>query len=133
MKSWIPLLMAAGLGLPGCLVGVDHGHGRGQGDGVFSVDWSIDGATHGSDCDYYGAASVDITVMSRYGEEDYAVVSCDRFTHDFYLPPGSYWVTVTMLDSHDNDVSTTIRTDEYSLYEGDSQYVVADFPPDSFR
>ena len=132
MKSWIPLLtVVAGLGLlPGCFVGVDHGHSR---EGVFTVEWSIDGGTHGSDCDYYGARYAYITVESRYGTEDYATVSCDAFGYDFYLPPGRYWVTVTMIDSRDDDVSTTIRTDEYSLYEDDSQYVVADFPHDSFR
>jgi len=130
MKSWIPLLTAvAGLALPGCFVGVDHDHG----DGVFTVEWSIDGATHGSDCDYFGAAYVDVTLESRYGTEDYAVVECDRFGYDFHAPPGRYWVTVTMMDDHDRDVSTTIRTDSYDLFEGDSEYVVADFPPDSFR
>jgi hypothetical protein len=131
MKSWIPLLTAvAGIALPGCFVGVDHDH---QDDAVFTVEWSIDGATDGADCDYYGAAYADVTVESRYGTEDYAVVPCDRFQHDFYLAPGRYWVTVTMLDSHDDEVSTPVRTDSYDLFEGDSEYVVADFPPDSFR
>ena len=131
MKSWIPLLMAfVGLALlPGCFVGIDHHSGGGS---VFTVEWTIDGATHGSDCDYYGARSVYITVESHHGTVDDATVSCDRFGYDFDVPPGIYWVTVTMLDSHDNDVSTTIRTDDYDL-RGDDGYISADFPPDSFR
>lgn len=130
IKSWIPLFTAvAGLTLPGCFVGADH-HG---GDGLFTVEWSIDGRTRGDDCDYYGASSVYISVESRHGTEDYATVACDRFGYDFHLLPGDYWVEVTMLDNRDNDVSTTIRTDTYPLDEGESQYVVADFPGDSFR
>jgi hypothetical protein len=129
MKSWIPLLSAvAGLALPGCFVGVDHDHD----DAVFSVEWSIDGAAHGADCDYYGAAYADVSIESRAGTEDYVVVPCDRFQHDFYLAPGRYWVTVTLLDENDEEVSTTIKTESYDLYEGESEYVVADFPPDSF-
>jgi hypothetical protein len=131
MKSLIPLLAAlSGIALSGCVVGVDD---RGApGDGIFTVEWRIDGAASRADCAYFGADVAYLTVESRFGREDEATVPCEDFGYDFFLLPGDYWVTVQLLDRRDRPISSIIETDEYPLYAGDGQYVVADFPPDSF-
>jgi hypothetical protein len=135
MKSLIPLLAAlSGLALPGCFVGVDHDHGGAYADdALFTVEWSIDGSTDPDACLDFDAAYAYVTVESRYGTEADQTVPCERFSYDFYLPPGRYWVTVALQDRDRRDVTSVIETDSYSLAEGDSNYVVADFPPDSFQ
>lgn len=130
MKSLIALLAAlSGFALSGCVVGVDGG---GPGDAIFTVEWRIDGAAIRGDCAYFGADVAYLTVESRFGTEDSATVPCEDFGYDFYLLPGSYWVTVQLLDRRDRPVSSVIETLEYDLYAGDGEVVVADFPPDSF-
>jgi hypothetical protein len=130
MKSWIPLLAAlSGIALSGCIVDVADGYAD---DAVYTVEWRIDGSGHPAACRDFDAAFVYVTIESRAGTEDYATVPCEDFGVDFYLLPGRYWVTVTMLDRARFDISSTVQTDPITLRAGDGDYVVADFPPDSF-
>jgi hypothetical protein len=127
MKSLITLLAAlSGIALSGCVVD------GGPGDAIFTVEWRIDGRASRADCAYFAADVAYLTVESRFGVEDEATVPCEDFGYDFYLAPGDYWVTVELLDSRDRPVATGIETDEYPLFAGDGEVVVADFPSDSF-
>lgn len=131
MKSRIPLLgmvMGLALALQGCFFAVDHdAH-----DAIFTVEWRVDGSSHPDACWDFGAEYAFITVESRYGLETSRTVACERFGYDFYLAPGRYWVTVTLQDRHHDDITSVVETDSHTLYEGGGDYVVADFPPDSF-
>lgn len=132
MKTWIPLLAAlSGIALPGCFVGVDH-HGPYDDDAIFTVEWRIEGSSHPAACLDFGAAYAYVTLESRFGLEDDRTVPCEDFGYDFYAAPGRYWVTVTLLDRGQRDITSTIETDSYSLPPGGGEVVVADFPEDSF-
>ena len=131
MKSWIALLVLSGMALSGCVVGVEHRHGYVD-DAIFTVEWRIAGSASRAACRDFGVDAAYITIESRYGREDSATVPCEDFGYDFYLPPGRYWVTVTLLDRAQRDITSTIETDAYDLYANDGEFVEADFPPDSF-
>lgn len=132
MRSWIPLLgTLAFLVMPGCVVAVDH-DGPGFGDALFTVEWTVDGSTQPAACWDFGAEYAYVTVESRYGVEDYRTLSCERFGYDFYLPPGRYWVTIVLQDRHHDDITAIVETGSRTLYAGESDYVVIDFPGDSF-
>jgi hypothetical protein len=133
MKSWIPLLVAALLGpsLSSCFVGVDRN--RYDDEALFTVEWTVDGANDSEVCFDFDAEYAYVTVESRYGVEAEDTVLCDRFGIDFYVLPGDYWATVQLLDRAERPITTVVETDTYPLYEGDREYVVADFPPSSFR
>lgn len=132
MKTWIPLLAAlSGFALSGCFVGVDR-DGHYADDAIFTVEWRIEGSSHPDACLDFGARYAYLTVESRYGTEDDRTLPCEDFGYDFYVPPGTYWVTVTLLDRDHRDITSTIETDSYTLYENDGTDVVADFPEDSF-
>jgi hypothetical protein len=135
MKRWISLwTMCLGLISPGCMVGVDHGHGSGgyYDDALLTVEWRVDGSTHPDACWDYGAEYAYITVESRSGVEESRVVSCDAFSYDFYLPAGRYWVTISLQDGRHDDITSVIETDSRTLYDGESSYIVAEFPDSSF-
>lgn len=132
MKSLIPLLAALmGTALSGCFVGVDDRGGRDD-DAIFTVEWRVDRSTSRAACLDFGADAAYVTIESRFGTEDSVTVPCEDFGHDFYLLPGSYWATVQMLDRGGREITSVVETDEYDLYAGDAEFVVADFPPDSF-
>jgi hypothetical protein len=134
MKSLLAalLVVVSGTALTGCVVGVDDRRSYDD-DALFTVEWTIAGSSRGIACDDFGAYDAYVTIESRFGTEDSTTVACDRFGVDFYLLPGTYWATVQMLDRGGREISTVLETDEYDLYAGDAEYVVADFPPDSFR
>lgn len=131
MKSLFTLLVAlSGIALSGCFVGVeDHGH---PDDAIFTVEWRIAGSSSRAACLDFGADWAYVTVESRFGTEDSATVPCEDFGYDFYLLPGTYWVTVQLLDRREREITSVIETDEYDLYAGNGEFVVADFPPSSF-
>jgi hypothetical protein len=132
MKTWIPLLAAMmGIASPGCFVGVDR-DGHYADDAIFTVEWRIEGSADRDACLDFDAAYAYLTIESRYGTEDDRTVRCEEFGYDFYVPPGRYWATVTLLDPNEHEITTTIQTDPETLYENDGTYVVADFPADSF-
>ena len=129
MKSWIPLLAALSVtALSGCFVGVDDHHD----DAIFTVEWTVDRSTSRVACLDFGADSAYVTIESRFGTEDSLTLPCEAFGHDFILLPGRYWATVQLLDRRGREITSVVETDEYDLYAGDGEYVVADFPPDSF-
>jgi hypothetical protein len=131
MKIWISMFsLALGLTASGCLVDVDHPGGHAAGDALFTVDWSVDGTDSARECDYFGARYANVTIMSSYGVEDEQEISCDAFGADFYLEPGRYWVEIVLLDRSGHEITETVETD--SRYVEDGDYVVVDFPADSF-
>jgi hypothetical protein len=129
MKSWISLLaVLSSIALSGCFVGVAHD----DSDAIFTVEWRIEGSSRRNACLDFGAEYAYVTVESRFGTEDYQTLPCEDFGYDFYVPPGRYSVTVTLLDSSHRDITTVLETASYSLGEGDGEVVVADFLEDSF-
>jgi hypothetical protein len=127
MKSLIALLAAlSGIAFSGCVVD------GGPGDAIFTVEWRIDGSASRLACLDFGADAAYVTVESRFRTEDSATVPCEDFGYDFYLAPGSYWATVQLLDRADREITSVVETDEFDLFAGDGEFVVADFPPDSF-
>jgi hypothetical protein len=127
MKSLITLLAAlSGIAFSGCVVD------GGPSDAIFTVEWRIDGSSSRGACLDFGVDAAYLTVESRFGLEDEATLPCEDFGFDFYLPPGDYWVTAVLLDRRGREITSVIETDEYPLFAGDGEFVVADFPPDSF-
>ena len=130
MKIWISMFsLALGLTASGCLVEADHPGGS-YDDAVFTVEWSVDGYTSARECDASGARYAHITVLSDYGVEAEREEPCDKFGTDFYLEPGRYWVEVVLLDRSGRERTETVETDSRFVEDGD--YVVIDFPADSF-
>ena len=130
MKILISMFsLALGLTASGCLVDLDH-HGGSHGDALLTVEWSVHGTTDASECDYFGARYAAITVHSRYGIEEDREVACESFGSDFYLPPDRYWVEIVLLNRSRREITEAVQTD--SRYVEDSDYVVIDFPADSF-
>lgn len=134
MKHGISLLAALlGTALSGCFVGIEDRHHPHDDDVLFTVEWRIDRSTSPAACFDFGVDSAYVTIESRFGTEDSVTVDCEKFGWDFYLPPGTYWATVQLLDRRGREITSVVETYEYDLYAGESEYVVADFPPDSFR
>lgn len=130
MRNWISTIsLVFGLSASGCMVDVDH-PSHYDDDALFTVEWSVDGSTDPRDCDASGARYAAIRVESKYGTEAEREVPCDEFGTDFYLPPGRYWVDIVLLDRSHQETTRSVETD--SRYVEDSDYVVIDFPADSF-
>jgi hypothetical protein len=122
MLSWTAISAS------GCMVDVDHpGHYY---DAVFTVEWSVDGTTDPAECARSGARYAYVRVESRYGVEDEHEVPCEDFGTAFTLPPGRYWVHAVLLDRRHAERTESVETD--SQYVDDGDYVVIDFPADSF-
>lgn len=98
-----------------------------------SVEWTIDGSNDPGICHTVAAAYAYIEIDDDVGIVDENAVDCEDFGYDApLLPPGSYWATVVLRDADDRDLTTPAQTDRRDLLPGDSDYVVVDFPLNSF-
>ena len=123
------LLTLSSITASGCMVDVDH-PGHYDDRVVFTVEWSVDGTTDPAECSRSGARYAYVRVESRYGVEDEQEVPCEDFGVNFLLPPGRYWVHAVLLDRRHTDRTESVETDPRYVDDGD--YVVIDFPADSF-
>ena len=123
------LLTLSSITASGCMVDVDH-PGHYYDDAIFTVEWTVDGTTNPAECSRSGARYAYVRVESRYGVEAERTVPCEDFGTDFTVPPGRYWVHVVLLDRQHVDRTESVETDP--RYVEDSDYVVIDFPADSF-
>jgi len=90
----------------------------------------VDGTTDPAECSRSDARYAYVRIESRYGLEAEREVPCEDFGTDFSLPPGRYWVTAVLLDRRHDDRTESVETDPRYVEDGD--YVVIDFPADSF-
>ncbi|MET0384911.1 MAG: hypothetical protein ABW321_03080 [Polyangiales bacterium] len=136
MKALLPCgLFAFGLAsMSGCVVAVDDDRNGGRrGDAYFTVEWEIDRSQNPDRCIEYSVDYAFVTVNSRDGFVTDRSVPCEEFGTEFTVPPGSYWASVVLVDRFDDDRTETAETDDRPfLYDGDSDYVVLNFPDDSF-
>jgi len=128
--AWMSLALAA-VCMQGCVVSADRTYGRG--DVLFTVEWTIDGVTDSRIC---READVSYALVSIYDDRDVLItdydVDCEDFGIDIELPPGRYWASVQLFDSRDRERTRPADTDIHDLVNYDSDFVVIDFPPDSF-
>jgi hypothetical protein len=130
----IDLVLAAVVScVSGCLVESAPEPAPIAGDGLLTVDFTVDGTTDPSECDFQGAASVDVLVMTPSGAA-YADVtgSCRAGVLTVALPPGNYSANAVLLDRSGYVITTPAQLGAFTVYGDDELIVYADFPPSSF-
>jgi hypothetical protein len=103
------------------------------GDGLLTVDWSIDDAKDPRLCGDEAADSIDVIVTTAGG----AIVGefseyCEAFALSIRLPSGSYDADASLLDANGAQRTSSVSLGGFSLFGGDELVVPIDFPYDSF-
>lgn len=131
--------LALAAGAAGCSVqaGASAGPGPGPGEpvvtqGTLSIAWTVNGSVDPAECDYYGADALQIDL---YDADDMLLATdtpyCDAFIEDIDLDPGDYTVDLTLVDTLDHPVSTTLSLTG-RIHEDTETDLDIDFPDSSF-
>jgi hypothetical protein len=103
------------------------------GDGLVTVDFTIDGATDARDCALSGADSIDVVITTSDGlVAGESRDACGAFTTSVDVAPGSYYGDATLLDRSGRAVTTTVDLGHFFVHRDTEVIVDADFPADSF-
>jgi hypothetical protein len=103
------------------------------GDGLLTVDWSVDGVADPDECDQSGAENLSVLVTTASGATVGEFVEyCDEFVMSIELAPGSYYADAVLLDSHDRERTTAVDLGYFEIYGDDELSVSIDFPASSF-
>jgi len=118
--------------LPGCVVD-DSPAVIVSGDGLLTVNWTVDGTTDPVACSVEGADAIDIQVTTPGG----ALVAeanddCRAGTTSVELAPGSYFADAVMLDRASHTITSTVDLGGFRILGDDELVLEADFPADSF-
>ncbi len=104
------------------------------GDGMLTLDWTINGTTDPDQCTQGAATTLDVTIDTidavPAGEFQQA---CDAFATTIHLAPGSYTGNAVLLDADGRDRTTTIRLDAFTIRSDEDIDVPIDFPARSFE
>lgn len=136
MNPWKSICSVACLGLlfgaSGCVIAEGHEPPPSVYSGTLSIAWTVAGSTHSSACADMYADALDIEVYDRDGYLTASVYPpCEAFLEDIDLPEGAYQIDLTMVDSHNHAVSTTLTLDT-RVYDESSTDIDVDFPTSSF-
>lgn len=133
-SRWLGLCTLLAFSVTGCVVNAGSGSGSGSlppSTGTLSVLSSIEGSTHPSECDYAGAADLEVAVYEGSSLYTIATASCYDFELVVALPDGDYNADVTLLDGHGTPVSTTLTLDGLRVVSGTDLQIDIDFPTSS--
>ena len=132
MNSRSFAVIVAFAALSGCVVD-DSTPVAVAGDGMLTVEFTVDGTSDPAECTFQGADSIDVVVTTPNGAVVTEVTDdCRNATTSIDLPPGSYYADAVLLDHAGHTITTTVDLGGFHIY-GDVELVVhADFPPDSF-
>ncbi len=103
------------------------------GDGLLTVDWTIDRAKDPYACRDEAADSIDVYVSTPGGTPvgDFNEY-CESFAMSISLAPGTYFADATLLDAGGAEITTPVDLGRFTLYGDDELVVPIDFPYDSF-
>jgi hypothetical protein len=128
--------------MSGCFVDLDP-HRRHYDDGYYddgpgfytsflSVYWTVDGSTDPGACRDFGASDISILVERQSGETVGEYTSaCRDFQTSIELDPGRYYANAVLLGRNE-EITTAVDIDPFSLGSDDELSVDIDFPAGSF-
>jgi hypothetical protein len=117
--------------LSGCVLAVEHTHQPFE--GTLTFDWSVDGTTDPSECRQGDAITFNVQIETRSGSfVDEFEADCEDFETSIDLPAGRYQANAVLLDARDDERTTQVATDPFTVLEGDEVVVDIDFPARSF-
>ena len=137
MDLWKSTLAAACLGsclaASGCTISTGHdAPAPAVYSGTLSIAWTVTHSTSANACADMYADALDIEIYDRDGYLTASVYPpCEAFLEDIDLPEGAYQIDLTMVDSHNHAVSTTLTLDT-RVYDESSTDIDVDFPTSSF-
>lgn len=103
------------------------------GNGILSLDWTVDGETDPDECDQSGAESIDVQIATDRGFSMGAFDEyCDAFVMNIELPPGGYYGDAVLLDFDDRTRTTPVDIGYFEIFGDDVLSISLDFPSDSF-
>ncbi len=114
----------------GCIVSTPQDVGPGT--GLLSVAWTIEGSTSPAGCADAGADALAIDIYDFDGRRITTLnAPCEDFLADIDIDPGSYSLDLTLVDTHDHAMTTTLTLDA-DVREGGETDLDIDFPYSSF-
>lgn len=123
----LPLLLAAGLAGPGCVVATDTGPVLA--DGLLTVDWSIAGSLDPGLCVAYAVDAMEVVIYDRFGDFVTEVEApCEAFTLTVALYPDLYHADATLVGFYDESASVTEPLDGLDIIEDTELIVEVDYP-----
>lgn len=127
-------LVLAALGLPSCVIDTDDDlRSEFVGPGVLVVDWTIQGSKDPNLCLDLGAPTISVVVSTDDGffVGDFRQ-ACGLFETSIALDPDSYVADAALLDAAENERTTNVEIDRFSIFGDDELLIPIDFPFDSF-
>jgi len=101
--------------------------------GTLIVDWTIEGRVDPADCDFSGAAVVQVHVVDSSGlDAGTYEQACTVFSTSIVLDPGTYAATALLLDAARQPRSTVVTLAPFTFFGNDFLRAPIDFPADSF-
>lgn len=104
----------------------------GPSTGLLSVAWTVESSTSPAACDDVAADTLAIDVYDLAGRRITTVnAPCEDFVANIELDPGSYSLDLTLVDTLDHAVTTTLPLDVDIRPDAETD-VDIDFPSSSF-
>lgn len=104
-----------------------------RGPGELIVDWSIAGGQDPDLCFELGASSISIVVQTSTGAfvGDFRQ-ACEEFATSIVLDPDFYIADAVLLDPADQERTTAVQIDRFTIFGDDRLTIPIDFPVNSF-
>ena len=103
------------------------------GDGLLTVEWTVDGTSDPNECAVEGADGLDLSIEDRLGAVVAEVTDvCEAGSTSVDLSPGSYFADAALIDAAGHSITTRVDLGAFTIRSGGESVLDADFPSDSF-
>lgn len=99
--------------------------------GLLTVEFTIEGTTNPTLCDFYGATHLELVLYDVYGGSFSDYAPCKDFVISVETDVGYYTGEVVLLDYNLAPVSVSLILDDLRVVEGTELVVAVDFPLDA--
>ncbi len=115
----------------GCLVIASEPY---VGRGSMTMSFTIDSSNHASECVYYGADQLEVTLFDAAGAPVITVdAPCEGHDLSVELDEGEYSAEATLIDLDGFPVSDTLVLDAFRVIDQTDLVIDLDFPADAMR